>query len=294
MPSLSDSPVQRAAVFAHFDIDNRIDDYVIYYLRKIREVCAFIIFVTTSDLRKQEISKIEGLCEKVIVRENKGHDFISYKYGLSILEKNKYEEIVLCNDSVYGPFFTLWEVFNKMQNRECDFWGMTENSDIAYHVQSYFIVFKKKVIQSNCFKEFWDNISIENDKSEIIKKYEIGLTQFLIKEGFIPEAYIRIKSSFLKTLRVKTSFMSIKSHTDVIKKLRRLIRGKLGINPTHFYWKALITEYNMPFIKVAILRDNFKNINIEDYPHILNKYPDYDTSLIQRHLERVKGRYTVK
>jgi lipopolysaccharide biosynthesis protein len=294
MRPLSDFSIQRAAVFAHFDIDNKVDDYVIFYLTKIKEVCACIIFVTTSALPEKETLKISNVCERVIVRENEGHDFMSYKKGLAELKMENYDEILLCNDSVYGPFFSIKNAFGKMQGMANDFWGMTENYDLAYHLQSYFMVFRKKVIQSSYFKEFWEKVSVENDKSAVIKKYEVGLTQFLIKAGFIPEAYIRIKSSFLNTLRAKTAFLSIKSCTDVINKLRRLISGKLGINPTHFYWKTLITEYNMPFIKIDILRDNFKNINIEDYMHVLNTYSDYDTGLIQRHLERVKGRYTVK
>ncbi|MBI5740663.1 MAG: hypothetical protein HZA16_08070 [Nitrospirae bacterium] len=292
---LDGPPVQRAAVFAHFDVDGRIDDYVVYLLKNIREACVSVVFVTTSDPGKQEISRIEGLCEKVIVRKNEGHDFMSYKHGLSVLDKDKYDEIVLCNDSVYGPLFPLGDVFNKMRDSECDFWGITENTDLAYHIQSYFIAFKRKVIRSASFGDFWRNVSVENDKSSVIEKYEVGLTRFLVEAGFVPDAYIRIRNSLFKTLQIKMAHMSIENYTDIFKILARRLKNRsaLGVNPTRFYWKKLIAEYNMPFIKIDILRDGFRNIDTGDHLSVLSK-TDYNTGLIYKHLERVRGRYTAK
>ena len=50
-----------------------------------------------------------------------------------------------------------------VKNIKCDFWGITDSSEINYHLQSYFLVFKKNVIQSNTFKIFWDGVKILND-----------------------------------------------------------------------------------------------------------------------------------
>ena len=36
--------MKRICVFAHWDKDNTIDDYVVYYLNALKEICEKIIF----------------------------------------------------------------------------------------------------------------------------------------------------------------------------------------------------------------------------------------------------------
>jgi lipopolysaccharide biosynthesis protein len=45
------------AVFSHYDVDNIIDDYVVYYLLKLKEVVTDIIFVSTSMIGNSDKEK---------------------------------------------------------------------------------------------------------------------------------------------------------------------------------------------------------------------------------------------
>ena len=183
--------MKRLCVFAHFDKDNIVDEYVLFYLQDIRKVADRIVFVSTSSLNSETISTLNNICDSVIIRKNEGYDFASWQNALKSETLKDFDEFILCNDSVYGPLFPLEQVFSEMKGENCDFWGMTSNYDIAYHIQSYFLVFRKTILVSSVFQKFWENMEIQQSKAKVIKLYEIGLSQTLLKAGFKASTYIR-------------------------------------------------------------------------------------------------------
>ena len=62
--------------------------------------------------------------------------------------------------------------------------------DVDFHIQSFFMVFKKDVFRSNLFKNFMSSIEKQNHKDDIILNYEIGLSQLLLKNGYRVAAFI--------------------------------------------------------------------------------------------------------
>ncbi len=59
-------------------------------------------------------------------------------------------------------------------------------------------------------------------------------------------------------------------------------------NPTHYFWKELITKHRMPFLKVELLRDNPAGIDISGWEEVVKSCSNYNVDLIKRHLARVK------
>jgi rhamnosyltransferase len=170
---------------------------------------------------------------------------------------------------------------------------MTDNYEIAYHLQSYFLVFKKRVIDSTAFKAFWDSVQIEQRKTEVIKKYEVGLTQQLLATGFRACAYAPYSFSSVEVLRAKAN-RALRQPRLGLKALNRTLRRKeladlARANPTHYFWRELITERKMPFMKVELLRDNPLGIDISDWEEVVSNNCKYDVNLIKRHLARIKG-----
>ena len=53
--------MKRLCVFAHWDRDNIIDDYVIYYLKALKQVVSTLVFVSDCDLPSEELEKLELL-----------------------------------------------------------------------------------------------------------------------------------------------------------------------------------------------------------------------------------------
>jgi len=280
--------MKRLSVFVHFDRDNLVDEYVYYYLNELSKISQDMVFVTVSTISEMDVKKLEKFCTKVIVRENIGYDFMSYKIGIQSLDITQYDELCICNDSIYGPIHSLEHVFSKMEKNSCDFWGITSNQQFADHVQSYFIVFKRNVLHSDVFKNFWNAVKVLSSKNEIIFQYEIGLSQELIKEGFELGSYV--KQDFKRSDIFKKIF-SILIHGNLNVAFEEIkhywFTKKLACNITLWFWKELIQSKKIPFIKVAALRDNKLCLpEVSKYEQIIKDISNYPTSLITNHIAR--------
>jgi lipopolysaccharide biosynthesis protein len=95
----------RITIFAHFDRDNLVDDYVILYLKGLREVSEKIIFVSDGKIIEEEKFKLSELCSDIIDEKHGEYDFGSHKRGFNFF-KEKYsqefesaKEIIFANDS---------------------------------------------------------------------------------------------------------------------------------------------------------------------------------------------------
>jgi len=285
--------MNRACVFVHYDKDNIVDEYVYYYLQSLKEVCSKIIFVTVSNIKVCDIKKLEKLNIQVVVRDNVGYDFYSYKVGLNYLDLNNFDELILCNDSAFGPLFSLCDIFKYMKDKKCDFWGITECELIKYHIQSYFLVFKKEIIDSKVFQDFWNELKIIEDKDILIKEYEVGISQLLIKNDFIAKSYINnnvslqdlyksyiraIKYKRFKRLRILKMILTFRF---IYKKYKRRYNIPIGL------WDSIIIEQKMPFIKKSLFTtDELKNSHIVRFNNLKNYFLHYPIFLITNYIKR--------
>jgi len=287
---------KRACIIAHFDKDNIVDEYVYYYLKELMSVAGKIIFVTVSDIDIEDINRLDLMGINIIKRDNIGYDFYSYKMGIKSLDLSLYDEVIICNDSVFGPLIPIKELFNKMDGVNCDFWGITESNLVAYHIQSYFIVFRKKLIDSLLFYKSWDNIEILEDKSEIIEKYEIGLSQLYIQNDFIGTACnkdnISHKTILIYILKLlKEAPFRIFNITKNPFFYINIIRKKQYNAPIHF-WKDFLVKGNLFFLKKSLVTDKiYGNDNYKEIKTIFkenSKYNGYAISLIKNYMKRFR------
>ena len=196
----------KLAIFAHFSPDNTIEDYVIYYLRELKKVVDDIIFVSDCNVVENELEKIKKYTTKIIAKTHGEYDFGSYKYGYLFAKENKLlenlDELIFANDSCYAPLYDFKILFKNMNSKNCDYWGITANpngidylnkekneliSTKDYHIQSYFLCFKKQIFQNTEFDKFMQNIKKEKNKIDVIINYEIGLSKLLNKYNFKPK-----------------------------------------------------------------------------------------------------------
>ena len=270
--------MKRLAVLVHFDRDNCIDDYVYYYLAELKKIAEDIVFVTTSSIDDTAVRHLQSLCSNVIVRENVGYDFMSYKVGLESCDMSGYDEVLICNDSVYGPLFSLENVFKSMASVDCDFWGITHCLQFAYHIQSYFILFKKSALESSEFKIFWQRVENLESKDSIIFQYEIGLSQLLINSGLKAHTYVNSRFSHFAIYK---RIISIAVNGMVLVALKELRHFKpylpVNCNATLWFWDDLIKNNKMPYVKIAALRDNKLHlanaVNIGSFMKKKSNYP---------------------
>jgi hypothetical protein len=286
-------------IFCHFDKNNIIADYVIHYLTDLSVNCGFeIVFVSNSEnLNQSEIAKIENLVSKVIIRKNIGYDFAAYFSGYtSVADKQKYKNILLANDSVYGPFYSLKNVFQEMENK-ADMWGITDNLFTKYHVQSYFLVSNSKAF--SLLDDVFDNFEYIENKGVLVQKYEVGLSTKAIERGLKilsvcshakmikfehetnDSGVLSIKKSIAEYFYVKPSLKKIfsKNHNLYIK--RRKFFYIYG-SPHLTMWYSSIKYFSNPFIKVSLIK-NEKMTNFHNFVYlglIAEKYPNFNLNFL--------------
>ncbi len=192
--------MSRLAVVACYDHNGIADDYLVYLIRDLSKCVDDIYLVFNGNLTEESRVKFKDLTDNIFVRENKGFDAGAWKYVLCEVcdwEKVKsYDELILLNDTFFGPFYPFSEVFSKMDDRPVDFWGMTSHnigpdqyglSPYGYcprHIQSYFIVIRKRLLTSPLFREYWQNQKTYGTFAEVVCNNEYVFTKYFEDNGF--------------------------------------------------------------------------------------------------------------
>jgi lipopolysaccharide biosynthesis protein len=179
--------MNRIAIFAHYDRDAVIDEYVLYYLRGLKEVAARILFVSDAALPRSETEKLEGLAELVSAAPHGEYDFGSWKRGIAYLglALSQVDELILVNDSCYAPAVPFEVVFGRMAEIECDAWSGTatgENGQVR-HLNSYFLVFRRRILADPAFTTFWQQVTSQPTSDQVVIQYENRLSEMLAGRG---------------------------------------------------------------------------------------------------------------
>ena len=205
----------RVAVFASFNSKGIVDDYVVYYLRELRKVVDGIVFICDNPVFPEEIKKIEPYVFYIECERHGEYDFGSYKRGINYLFENhlvdSLNELILCNDSCYGPIFPFLKLFLMMQTRKknVDFWGISKNSVIKDHIQSFFIVFGKRILMDSEFRNFFSFVKKHDDIIEVILNYEIELTNFFEKRGYSYDTVVDFSLTGARSLELDYASLGI-------------------------------------------------------------------------------------
>ena len=257
--------MQDVCLFAHFDKNDRMDDYVWRYLAKLKELNFAIILISTSRLPPAEIDRLRGVCDDVLVRDNTGLDFASWAAGFARHGAAIGGRLLLANDSVYGPIGSLRAGIERLTREAADFYGMVESVEIAPHLQSWFVLLEPRAVRSAAFKAIMAQPFAAMSRPQIVRAGEVGLSRQLTAAGLRYEALYRGG-------------------------------GAAGLPPRHdanpmlLHWRDMLRDAGVPFVKIELLRDN--PIGVEDAATILREVARIDPEIcgvIEAHLARAGG-----
>lgn len=258
--------MKRLALFAHYDRDNRIRPYILHHLKALKDLGASVIFISNSPLPEEELRQIRDCTDDILLHGNIGLDFGMWKAGMAKVSPSEWDELILTNSSIIGPCAPLTHIFERMGEAPCDFWAMTESWVQVYHLQSYFIVFKQKALQSRALRDFFDAVLLYPDKRNVILAYELGLYAYLAHQGLRGLAAFPIAA--LQVSPVWDLLLFLRSATRIPP--RRNKRKRL--NPTIDQAPHLFAG-GMPYLKVEILRQNPRGIWHAPLQHMVRKHP---------------------
>jgi lipopolysaccharide biosynthesis protein len=279
------TPDNRCLIYAHWDINGFVDPYVLHALREYRSLAGRIIFVTTHYQRP--CTALDDLADTVIVRDNSGYDFMSWRTGLETIDVADYEEVVFTNSSIYGPLWPMAAVFESPTARENDLWGMTTSLQHCRHLQSYFLCMSRHLLTSDFGRTLWKDIWPMKRKEDVIEAYELAWMNECLAAGFKVGALFDARQH--PTVPAAEQRANIRRWPMIDRRSRRYRRGvgSPPYNPTHLQWKQLL-ECGVPFVKVDLLRNNPMHLDTDRILQWLETNTAYPVDGIRRHLSRMR------
>ena len=239
--------MKRLALYAHYGPKPQVAKYVFHYLQQLRLLDFQITFISNSVISRESEDELRKYSAHIITRENTGYDFAMWQRGLAESDLAQFDELLLTNSSIIGPLHPLVDLWKNPAVADGDFWGLTDNDEMEVHLQSYFLVFQPRVFHSARFAEFWRSVLPYQDKFQIIRSYEIGLTKWLAEGGFkwqaaFPRDHIRNLSRGKRNL-----FTAVQ---------RRICGDAPWQNNTTVAQPDILYQAGMPFLKLALLKES--------------------------------------
>ncbi|WP_428374446.1 rhamnan synthesis F family protein [Lichenicoccus sp.] len=223
---------QAVCLFAMHSADGRLPACVLHYLRELGG-CGLAVHVALSGmaaLHPEDRAALDDAGAVGHFRANRGLDFAAWQHLVELGCVADADFVVLANDSVIGPLQPLAPIFARMQRLGCDVWGMVESHEMAWHLQSWFLCFTQRAWHTPQIARILALPFRDMDRAEIILHGEVGLGAAITAAGL--------------------------SWAACWPDHRRGLRRLLAINPMHLDWMSILGSGAVPFIKVALLREN--------------------------------------
>lgn len=181
------------AVMSVYDAEGIIDDYVLYYLNLLRKATDRVIVTVNGYVGAEGKERLQSVADDIFIRPNRGFDFGAFK---DVMENylpdtiwNDYQEIILCNDSCFGPFVPFEEIFHAMRGRNLEFWSINYRDNILIpYFESYFMVFSGRAL--GLLKSFLDEV-VNGDVMDMTcaQGYEHDLSESVMQQGIRAGCY---------------------------------------------------------------------------------------------------------
>uniref|UniRef100_A0A6C0C8A7 Uncharacterized protein n=1 Tax=viral metagenome TaxID=1070528 RepID=A0A6C0C8A7_9ZZZZ len=183
------------AIYAHYDQDNLIKDYVIQAINTLIYLGYEVLFFTASDTLKN----VSILPCKTFFVKNEGHG-TDMKIWLRacqhiMFSDAKYEWIMFLNDSLLLPINGINNFKNTIDEmrQKSDFWGHWDSPECVPHIICAVVEFKFKMIK-DVVMFFQEAIEKCTSKGDYIQILEVNFSNNLVSKGYVGNVVIDEKT----------------------------------------------------------------------------------------------------
>ena len=196
---------KKALVYVIFESEARLQEYKLRFLQALAPLVDDVIVVVNGQLHDDDIDSLENY-GRVLTRDNKGYDTAAFREGIFAFGKDKlkdYDRLLLVNDTNIGPMRDLSQVFQEMADKQLDFWGISfgeEQEDVTKenpygyipkHLQSYFLVIEKLMLNDDAFYEYWTHLTDTDSRDKAIGRHETRFTKHFADLGYRFDAVVQ-------------------------------------------------------------------------------------------------------
>lgn len=278
MTKQSEATVKRICLFAGFSPKQKIENYVIFYLKSLSDI-ADVYYCADNDLPEAEVAKISDVVKDVFTGKHSKYDFGSWgkiidSLGWDFIES--YDELILANDSCFGPLFPLQPIFEKMESLDCDAWGVAKNK----FIMSFFLCIKRTAFSDAAFRSFFKELTPSKDKMYFLQceKRLSGILSAHKTAALLDKKNLRILYKQRKS-EIKTALKQI-----IPFKMRLFMR--IRTNKIRLYDNEALL---LPFLGFPFLKKNAFYAMNSAIPMVgldfIKRFTNYDPNLISAVIE---------
>lgn len=189
---------RRLVVYVVWDRRGGADDYIPHALAGMRDDAAHILVVVNGELSDEARARLEPVSDEIMVRENRGFDIWAHKEALMHLgdRLSEFDELVLTNDTWFGPIRPYRAVLERMAAHELHFWGITDHAReepnpftgkgvLEYHLQSFWIAVRREMFLSAEWLAYWRDLPEMPDYFDAVLAHEAVFTEHFAQRGFV-------------------------------------------------------------------------------------------------------------
>ena len=275
----------RCAIYVVFDKDGFLSNFRKYYIEKLLPFVGKLLVVVRGSISDNDLEYLKSIDVEYIICKNIGLLTYGWLDGIAHLSWEKiahYDELLLLNDSFFGPLYDLKDFFDFVDNSDADFIGAIRNFEdksiksmgpLTFkhgHIRGsicYFYVIKSRLLHSSFFIKYWSQKPDIASYFDQIKFNETNFYDEVLDHGFKIDSY---QSENLKGY----VFDSLSLCTE-----------------------KLIREERVPFIRARSLGTDIKHYSLQYSDgsdarkalDFISKKTSYDIDLIWDYLLRTKN-----
>jgi hypothetical protein len=188
---LPENTPERTALIAQFSLSPRQPRSLSEYVDQLAQSGFLPIIISTCE-SAAPLEFPYGLDSSTVIvrRPNSGYDFGSWATALGMIPQVRESNVVLLtNDSLLGPFEPINNLLEWISAPGPDIRALTSSYQFVRHMQSYFLAFRGGILQDQPWMDFFNSIRIETDKSAVVMKYELGVSQLAFREAYSTQEY---------------------------------------------------------------------------------------------------------
>jgi hypothetical protein len=265
---------QSVCLYSSYVAGDGLPFYVRYYLKELAKHFDRLIYITNERILNEDARSF--LAEhkiEVLLVTNEGYDFGMWYKAIKKLEEEQnkplhaaFDAVALVNDSCI-LFRGLQKEFDAIRRSDAEYTGMVISDRYATHLQSFFLVVRGKAL--SVLTDYFHSNGLVKDYREVIQRYEIGLTQEMIRKGVkIASLYNNLNRAFPKNPSFALVRELIGEGMPLIKK-KIVFRNYRGLE---YYWVVRMnfdTDYRKYF---RLIREKYGN-NIIDLDRVMLDAP---------------------
>jgi hypothetical protein len=269
-----------AVVLAHFHPRGRLERHLAEFVQYLAPRVGRIVFVSTG-LSQQGAESLRGRVH-LIVRENVGYDFWSYKVGIEALgDLRAFRRLWILNSSflILDPGTLCDRLLEEEHTGEVI--GITRSDEHTPHVQSYSVLFQgPRVIQSTAFSSWWSRMVPISDRIQVILRYELGMSRHFVSAGFgLGSAFSVTRQEALQGILRSIDIRDLRIPAGGVGTFYLDVSQGFGLSPTYVCCERLFADFAI--VKFELIRSGVCKLDLRDLlarlkgnPHHRELYED--------------------